>query len=127
MKTDKIIVLDFDGTLVTHEYPGVGRDIGAFKWLRELQSMGAKFILSTMRGSGSSLNSAVAICKLQGIEFYGVQTNPDQATWTDSPKAYGHVYVDDLALGIPLVTPPNERPYVNWTVVGPMLVEWMSK
>jgi hypothetical protein len=45
----KIIVVDFDGTCVSHEYPRVGRCIGAQKVLTRLVEDGAKLILFTMR------------------------------------------------------------------------------
>ena len=44
-----IIVVDFDGTCVTHEFPEVGRDIGAVSVLKELVEKGHKIILYTMR------------------------------------------------------------------------------
>ena len=48
--------------------------------------------------------------------------NPTQHTWTKSPKAYGHLYIDDAALGIPLVRGLNgEKPYVDWDKVEEML------
>ena len=43
------IVIDFDGTVVTHEFPKVGRDIGADKVLKELVAAGHNLILFTMR------------------------------------------------------------------------------
>ena len=43
------IAIDFDGTCVTHEYPNVGRDIGAAPVLRKLVENGHKLILWTMR------------------------------------------------------------------------------
>ena len=44
-----IIAVDFDGTCVTHEFPEVGRDIGAVPVLKELVEKGHKIILYTMR------------------------------------------------------------------------------
>lgn len=43
-----IIAVDFDGTCVTHEFPKVGRDIGAVPVLRKLVENGHKLILFTM-------------------------------------------------------------------------------
>ena len=34
------IAIDFDGTCVTHEYPGVGREIGAAPVLKKLTENG---------------------------------------------------------------------------------------
>ena len=52
------IGIDFDGTCVTHEYPKIGKDIGAVPVLKELVEKGHKLILNTMR-SGKELEDAV--------------------------------------------------------------------
>jgi hydroxymethylpyrimidine pyrophosphatase-like HAD family hydrolase len=48
---NKIIAIDFDGTCVSHEYPLVGKDIGAIPVLKELMSNGHRLILFTMRSN----------------------------------------------------------------------------
>lgn len=128
------IVVDFDGTCVTHEYPLVGSDIGAVPVLKLLVENGHKLILSTMRSNkpfikqngeidNSGLDDAVKWFKDNGIRLYGVQTNPTQKHWTDSPKAYGQLHIDDAALGCPLIYPTIGRPYVDWKRVESMLWE----
>ena len=109
----KVIAVDFDGTCVTHEYPGVGRSIGAEPVLKELAALGARIVLWTMR-SGPKLDDAVKWFAAAGIPLWGVQRNPEQSTWTDSPKCYAQVYIDDAALGAPLCHPLGERPYLDW-------------
>jgi hypothetical protein len=52
------IVVDFDGTVVTHDYPRVGKDIGAVPVLKELIKNKHQLILFTMR-SGKKLDDAV--------------------------------------------------------------------
>ena len=44
------IAIDFDGTCVTHEFPNVGKEIGAVPILQKLVERGHKLILHTMRG-----------------------------------------------------------------------------
>lgn len=44
-----VIILDFDGTCVTHDYPNVGHDIGAAPVLRKLVAEGHQLVLFTMR------------------------------------------------------------------------------
>lgn len=107
------ICVDFDGTCTTHGYPNVGEDIGAVAVLKELVEQGHNLILFTMR-SGKELNDAVQWFKNNDIKLHGVNTNPTQRNWTESPKAYGQLYIDDAALGIPLVRPWHARPYVDW-------------
>lgn len=116
------IAIDFDGTCVTHEYPRVGMDIGAVPVLKELTDRGHKLILWTMRG-GDKLQDAVNWFKENEIPLYGIQRNPTQDTWTESPKAYAQLYIDDAALGCPLRQEHNaERPFVDWVVVRKLLV-----
>jgi len=130
------IVIDFDGTCVTHEYPDVGRDIGAVPVLKELVEKGHQLILFTMRSDRvvktnfgvyqeNFLSEAVAWFKENDITLYGIQTDPEQKLWTDSPKAYANIYIDDAALGCPVIHPdnPNERPYADWMAIRRLLNE----
>ena len=123
------IVVDFDGTCVTHEYPKVGKEIGATQVLRELADAGHRLILFTMRCNDKkkknfTLSDATQWFQERDIPLFGVQINPMQSEWTSSPKAYGDLYIDDTALGCPLVFPKDgSRPYVDWTEVREMLVK----
>ena len=135
-----IIAIDFDGTCVTHEFPNVGKDIGAVPILKELVKKGHQLILFTMRGDlsevsvydteiysnpGAYLNDAEIWFKNNDIPLFGVNKNPTQDSWTSSPKAYAHLYIDDAALGCPLVYDPkiSDRPFVNWDAVKQILIE----
>jgi len=129
------ILIDFDGTCVTHDFPRVGKNIGAEKVLKKLIDNGHRLILFTMRANrtentptgseeildvtGAFLDDAVNWFKENNIPLYGIQTNPTQHKWTTSPKAYGHLMIDDSSLGCPLTHCPkfSERPYVNWEEV----------
>ncbi len=104
------ICVDFDGTMVDHRYPEIGKPVPkAVKWLKRLQKYVAKIILFTMRSDSPEhpglLSDAVAYMEENGIALYGVNRNPEQDQWTSSPKAYGNVYVDDSAIGCPLIHP----------------------
>jgi len=123
-----IIAIDFDGTIVDHRFPDVGQPApGAAKWLRRFQELGAKLILWTMRSDGRDdggnyLSDAVQHCREHGIEFFGVNGNPEQHSWTGSPKAYANLYIDDAAFGVPLIKPIGfARPCVDWDTVGPQV------
>lgn len=118
-----IIAIDFDGTCVAHEYPEIGRDIGAVPVLKEMIKEGHQLILFTMRG-GTCLYKAVQWFNDNDIELYGVNTNPTQSEWTDSPKAYAELYIDDAALNVPLVrmAKTGERDYVDWVEVRKLLI-----
>ena len=126
-----IIAVDFDGTCVTHEYPRVGINIGAQDVLKELVANGHQLILFTMRSdivhpTGKDnelyLSDALSWFELYEIPLYGIQTNPTQLTWTTSPKAYAELYIDDAALGCPLLM-DGDLPYVDWKKVREMLID----
>ena len=113
-----IIAVDFDGTCVTHEFPYVGKEIGAAEVLKELTDKGHKIILFTMRShpeeinqnrtiggdiiSNDTLQDAIDWFKKHDIPLFGVNENPTQKDWSSSPKPYAHIYIDDAALGVPL-------------------------
>lgn len=120
---DAIIAVDFDGTVVTHAYPHIGNDIGAVPVLRELIGNGCRVILYTMR-SGRLLDDAVAWFARNDIPLYAVNENPAQREWTDSPKVFADLYIDDSALGCPIKFEDGiKRPFVNWVKVRQRLVE----
>lgn len=119
----KIICVDFDGTVVAHEYPEVGGEVlHAVAVLRRLQENDVKIILWTMR-SGEYLQDAVKWFADQGIALWGINENPEQKEWTDSPKAYAPIYIDDAALGCPLIESKKmgARPHVDWHRIERML------
>lgn len=112
-----IIAVDFDGTCVEHEYPRIGPDVPwAEETLKACVARGDVLILWTMR-SHATLDAAVQWFRDKGLPLYGVNENPDQRTWTSSPKVLAHVYIDDAALGCPL-TPQG---YVDWVRVRELL------
>lgn len=113
-----IIAVDFDGTCVEHDYPAVGMEVeGAVETLRALQSKGHRLILFTMR-SGMKLEAAVKWFKDRKIELWAINKNPEQAEWTESPKVYADIYIDDSALGCPIMFIDGvRRPVVCWSKV----------
>lgn len=115
-----VIAVDFDGTCVTHEYPNIGKSIGAEKTLKRIVEEGGKLILYTMR-SGTELEEAEQWFIKNQIPLFGVQKNPAQSAWTKSPKCYASIYIDDAALGCPLIEETEERPYVDWQKVEALL------
>lgn len=116
-----IIAIDFDGTCVTHEYPKIGKDIGAVDTLRALVAKGHKLILWTMRDK-KELEEAMEWFYQNEINLWSVNKNPTQS-WTTSPKQFAHLYIDDTALGCPLKYDPwlSKRPYVDWEQVNKYL------
>jgi len=119
------IAVDFDGTIVTHEFPDIGKPVPyAIETLKELVDLGHDLILFTMR-SGPHLEDAVDFLNNQGVKLYGINVNPSQKSWTTSPKAYAKYYVDDASICCPLIYNENvcDRPYVDWKVIRDMMEE----
>ena len=118
-----IIAIDFDGTCVVHDYPKVGRDIGAYPILKKLVDANHQLMLWTMR-SRKELEDAVDWFKERDLPLWGINENPEQDTWTSSPKQYAQIYIDDAALGCPLKKGlRGERDFVDWEKVETLLKE----
>ncbi|GHT01178.1 hypothetical protein AGMMS49525_01220 [Bacteroidia bacterium] len=104
MKTKKqlIIAVDFDGTIVEHEYPHIGQPIPfAIEVLKKLQEEGHILILWTVR-DGKLLQNAVDYCAQNGLEFYAVNKNhpEDQPNPDRSPKLKAiDIFIDDRNVG----------------------------
>ena len=125
-----IIAIDFDGTCTTNDYPAIGKDIGAVPILKKLTTSGHRLMLWTMRGNkqeNSTLGDAVNWFKENGIELWGVNENPVQKAsgWTNSNKQFANIFIDDAALGCPLIydTSIHNKTFVNWEEVDRMLKE----
>lgn len=127
-----IIGVDFDGTIVDHRFPDIGVEVpGAIKWLQKLKSKGCVLILITMRcdrPDGAYLSHAIDWCRRKGLEFDHVNENPGQKEWTSSPKTYANLYIDDAAVGCPLIPGLSEggRPVVDWSLAGPMVLAYLE-
>ncbi len=97
-----VIAVDFDGTIVEHKYPQIGREIPlAIKTLKRLQSDGHILILWTVR-SGKLLEDAITFCKQQGIEFYAVNCNYPEETESNiiqCRKINVDLFIDDRNVG----------------------------
>ncbi len=95
------IAVDFDGTIVEHEYPKIGKEmLFAFETLKELQKQKHQLILWTYR-SGKELDEAVDYCLNKGIEFYAVNKNYPEEVLDEyiSRKIDADIYIDDRNVG----------------------------
>tara|TARA_R100001244_G_scaffold31540_1_gene30202 strand:+ start:1666 stop:2103 length:438 start_codon:yes stop_codon:yes gene_type:complete len=135
-----IIGIDFDGTIVEHAFPLVGKAVPhALRVMKRLLANDHQLILWTMRSdipadsdlslvrenvteAQSTLDDALAYLMVNDVGLFGVNENPDQDDWSSSPKAYCHIYIDDAALGCPLMQPVKEkRPFVDWLAIEQIL------
>lgn len=135
------INIDFDGTVVAHDFPNIGKSIGAERVLKKLTDAGHQLILFTMRANrgklratldptikdvtGKFLDDAVNWFKKNDIPLYGINTNPTQSNWTTSPKSYAELMIDDSSLGCPLKFDKtiSDRSFVDWEKVEQLLIE----
>lgn len=99
---EMLIAIDFDGTIVTHEYPAIGREIPfAIETLKKMQSeLFCRLILWTVR-EGKELDEAVEYCRKRGLEFYAVNSNyPEETKEHNEPrKLKVDLFIDDRNLG----------------------------
>lgn len=99
-----VIAVDFDGTIVEHRYPHIGKEIPfAIATLKKLQAEHHLLILWSVR-EGELLEEAVDFCRKRGLEFYAVNANhpdeqvkDDMATPCRKPKA--DLFIDDRNVG----------------------------
>lgn len=129
MKRNKIIGIDFDGTLATTRglYPGIGEPIQEIlDYIIEEQKKGAFIVLITMR-EGAALEMAVAWCQDHGLIFDAINDNlPHIKDYFESNprKIFCNEYIDDRNVGgisyiISEIKAKKEAENVN--IKGPML------
>lgn len=120
-----IVYLDFDGTVVEHEYPKMGREnFGCMEIIKKLQDAGHKIILNTYRADigGQELFKAIDYINLHHagelsdfIEVAAKKINPPE--WDmDRSMIEEIMFIDDQARNIPLkptVMVENSR-MVDW-------------
>lgn len=116
------IAVDFDGTLVTNEFPSVGKEVQlAVETVKYLISKGHKIILHTCRTHNihdghDCLAEAEQWCRDRGIELYAVNDNPENRKYWGSQepidKVYADVYIDDHSFGMPLTDN-----HVDWSAI----------
>lgn len=96
------IAVDFDGTIVHHRYPAIGKPVPfALEVLKQLSADGHKLILFTVR-EGKLLEDAVEYCRQNGLEFYAVNSEYPDAAWSGSGvsrKLRADMYIDDRNFG----------------------------
>lgn len=98
-----IIAVDFDGTIVEHRYPAIGKERPfATDTLKKLIKDGHRLILWTVR-EGRLLEEAVAFCRERGVEFYAVNRDyPEEEKEHNkhySRKLKADVWIDDRNVG----------------------------
>lgn len=97
------IAVDFDGTIVTDNYPAIGNEIPfAVETLKMLRQDGHKLILWTVR-EGELLEKALDWCENRGLTFYAVNREYPEETIDSNPyysrKPKVDMFIDDRNFG----------------------------
>ena len=95
------IAVDFDGTIVEHKYPQIGKEqLFAFETIKQLIKQKHQLILWTYR-AGKELDEAVEYCRENGVEFFAVNMNYPEEHYDGSisRKIDADVYIDDRNVG----------------------------
>lgn len=95
-----IIAVDFDGTIVEHQYPKIGRPIPfAIETLLQLQKDGHTLLMWSVR-DGKLLQEAVDYCAGKGLNFYAANKNYPEEDLSNAPrKLNADMFIDDRNLG----------------------------
>ena len=98
-----VIAVDFDGTIVEHRYPSIGKELPfAIETLRKLAEEGHRLILWTVR-EGQYLDEAVEFCRSRGLEFYAINRDyPEEVQEHNhhfTRKLKADLWIDDRNLG----------------------------
>lgn len=98
-----VIAVDFDGTIVEHRYPEIGRERPfATQTLRMLMEDQHQLILWSVR-EGELLDEAVEWCRQRGVEFYAVNKDyPEEEKDNNqhfSRKLKADYFIDDRNIG----------------------------
>ena len=120
------IYLDFDGTVVEHQYPALGAENPrAFRVIRALQVKGHHIILNTYRADINDGSLAEALEYLNSLsnelspitEHTARKIHPGPFDLTESLR-FEKLYLDDIAEEIPLI--PNRM------IANGFMVDWLA-
>ena len=118
------IILDFDGTVVEHRYPKIGKPVpNALRVLERLQNAGITIVLNTARceEKDNSFNEAREYMAATGIHMASCYMKKQMPIWQ---VPFGEtIYIDDIAEGIPLIIDTGGIDMVDWETIEKLLEE----
>lgn len=126
-----IIYLDFDGTVVEHQYPIIGKhNPGSFEVIKKLQDAGHEIVLNTYRveidtesfdEAMSYLNNSKIISPI--TKYTTEKIHPfewDLVAYINSNE----IYIDDICPNIPLIdADASLGKMVNWKEVDQLFLD----
>lgn len=117
------IILDFDGTVVEHRYPRIGKAVPhAERVLFRLQEKDIQIVLNTARceiGDNDSFEASKKYLDDMGIKIHSCTKRKIHPTWS---VPFGEdIYIDDIAEGIPLSIDTGGIDMVDWSEIEKLL------
>lgn len=126
------IYLDFDGTIVEHQYPLIGRcNVGCLEVIDKLIKAGHEIVLNTMRVEFDNrllmeaiefINHSMTNLKnnTQIYSFKNTDYKYDPTKWDwELHFTTGRIFIDDVCEGIPLKNGISlNRKMVDWDMVN---------
>jgi hypothetical protein len=105
-----IIAIDFDGTIVDHEFPRIGKLLpGAKEVINEWYDKGYFILIWTCRNNyepdhpewdQAPIGAVTKFLEKNGVKFHGInQQQPGLGFYLESRKIFANVYIDDRNLG----------------------------
>jgi hypothetical protein len=96
-----VIAVDFDGTIVEHAYPRIGKPIPfAIDVLRKLQQEEHHILILWTVREGPLLKEALDYCEKKGLKFYSVNSNyPEEGLGETPRKLSADIFIDDKNIG----------------------------
>lgn len=118
----KVVAIDFDGTLCQlGKYPMVGEDVPhAWETVKRLIASGHKIIIWTVRDNPIPVMNRLEKHGLNTHDSITMNFKPHQQDYSMSPKVDADLYIDDKALGCPLIDTATNS-YVDWYHVEHLL------
>ncbi|MBX7172336.1 MAG: HAD hydrolase family protein [Pyrinomonadaceae bacterium] len=118
------IYLDFDGTIVEHDYPRIGKlNPNSLEIIKKLQETGHTVILNTMRieFEDDSMQEALDfINRNETVSGINISQKTEHKVFPKKwnlDKIENDLYIDDIAPNIPLI---------NATEVEGLMVDWVK-
>lgn len=103
---NKIIAVDFDGTLCTGNYPDAGKQKLIHKiilwYVKKEQKKGAIIILNTLRNTDELIKTALAFCNTHNFypDLVNENYQPCIDKYKDSRKIACTLNIDDTNIGL---------------------------
>ena len=118
------IYLDFDGTIVEHDYPKIGEyNLGCFEIIKKLQNAGHVILLNTFRVEFNNNTFEQALAYMNSPLINLIKPIPDFTPYKIYPPEWdwkrmletNEMFIDDASVNIPLrPTIKNSGFMVDW-------------